>query len=454
MGKMNKIMAEWTMLWATLLFAMLASCSSDSSVAGILIETNTGNKVLIETNTGHGMARVMISVDDFGISEGDTLQLSRTERDTVGDTIHITSYYTEDVVNAIDMALGYVSMDSIPALDYDSLTIVPVVGESRSIAMDVIAEEGVTYRIDSVGVAVDSSVAEIVQVALELPEGFEDLSSVDEIFKDMPFSIRVEKAVNSPCLVDANGGIVMLEGSASDSLLYWGRMDQVIFAKDGTVKFDLLNNCTRYKDSVTLARHVNHFDDLDESIVAERFSGQKNVLGGNALWLDSTDSWKMIEDFEPFTNNGTQMSASIWIKMKAEEQVEDYTRILSAKNDKVGFAVQQRADRTAINLRIDAGEEHYNQIFGTAEALDGTWHNYAFRINKDSVTIFLDGMLIQKAAYESGDGFEGVVNPTIGADRPNLVGGLDEIFFFDGNQSENWLRLFYALQKQASVDLE
>lgn len=174
MGKMNKIMAEWTMLWATLLFAMLASCSSDSSVAGILIETNTGNKVLIETNTGHGMARVMISVDDFGISEGDTLQLSRTERDTVGDTIHITSYYTEDVVNAIDMALGYVSMDSIPALDYDSLTIVPVVGESRSIAMDVIAEEGVTYRIDSVGVAVDSSVAEIVQVSLELPEGFED----------------------------------------------------------------------------------------------------------------------------------------------------------------------------------------------------------------------------------------------------------------------------------------
>lgn len=657
-------------LTAFLLFmAMLfAACSSDSGVAGILIETNTGNKVLIETNTGNGLARVMISVADFGISEGDTLQLSCTERDTIGDTVFTSTAYLEKVVSEANIAAGLVSMDSVPAQDYDSLTIVPVKGDARSIAIDLSAEEGETYRIDgegkianivvehlsgnsyfseflfvsvddfglktgdsvqisgrketlygdtlvvndcefnvvadppsvasgmlagffvpqglynkvtiisggkkrnlalsfelyddgdfyldstgakSVGVSFESvhegaasayfsmeysqgakagdtlqfsapvsrklkgdsvlvltkffehelteedvaaktvfleglpegyykgfafkskessgggsrteftlskdkkvfvysgGFEEVGDVTVSLPEGFEDLSSVDESFKDMPFPVRFEKSMNLPCLVDADGNEILLEKSSSDSLLYWGRMDQIVFAEDGSIKFDLLNNCNRYKDSVSLARHVNHFDDLDESIVAERFSGNKYVLGGNALWLDSTDSWKMIEDFEPFTNNGTRMSASIWIKMKAEEQVEDYTRILSAKNDKVGFAVQQRADRTAINLRIDAGEEHYNQIFGTAEALDGTWHNYAFRINKDSVTIFLDGMLIQKAAYESGDGFEGVVNPTIGADRPNLVGGLDEIFFFDGNQSENWLRLFYALQKQA-----
>lgn len=675
MGKMKRIMVKWMMFWAALFFTMLSACSSDSSVAGILIETNTGNKVLIETNTGNGLARVMISVADFEISEGDTLQLSRTERDTVGDTVFTSTAYLEKVVSEANIAAGHVSMDSVPAQDYDSLTILPVKGDVRSIAIDLSAEEGETYRIDDKGITnlivsqtiklhssdypvdssekkiahvffdaktfdmnislkckyeefrndsliiydggfglhrdsveyavgildfewkmaggqicdsavvsngdgdertvyihfelgdcaayyVDSTGAKCVEtsykeitegnasayfdlrpldrkigdtikvsvpvarslkndtiystlsvinyvldsaavanglvkvdhlpeipggshwwvnitdeggfwsdfalkdgettfiyadsigdgktipVTVSLPEGFEDLSSADEPFKDMPLPIRLEKPATKACLVDALGRVIPLQKSEGDSLLYWGSLKEVVFSESGTLSFDLLNNCY-YDDwgkpvgdtAVVLSRHTESFDSL---------TGSKNEgILGNALWLDSTDSWKMIEDFEPFTNNGTQMSASIWIKMKAEEQVEDYTRILSAKNDKVGFAVQQRADRTAINLRIDAGEEHYNQIFGTAEALDGTWHNYAFRINKDSVTIFLDGMLIQKAAYESGDGFESVVNPTIGADRPNLVGGLDEIFFFDGSQSENWLRLFYALQKQA-----
>lgn len=671
-------------LTAFLLFmAMLfAACSSDSGVAGILIETNTGNKVLIETNTGNGLARVMISVADFDISEGDTLQLSRTERDTVGDTVFTSTAYLEKVVSEANIAAGLVSMDSVPAQDYDFLAILPVKGDVRSIAIDLNAEEGETYRIDDKGITnlivsqtiklhssdypVDSSekkiehvffdaktfdmntlfkckyeefrndsliiydasfghnadsseyalgildfewkmaggqicdsavvsngdgdertiyvhfelgncaayyvdstgakcvetshkeitegnasayfdlrpfdrkigdtikvsvpvarslkndtiystlsvvnhvldsadvanglvkvnalpeipkgywavditdegmfwsnfalndgemffvfvgeyesngYTKVIPVTVSLPEGFEDLSSADEPFKDMPLPIRLEKPATKACLVDALGRVIPLQKSEGDSLLYWGSLKEVVFSESGTLSFDLLNNCY-YDDwgkpvgdtAVVLSRHTESFDSL---------TGSKNGgILGNALWLDSTDSWKMIEGFEPFTNNGTQMSASIWIKMKAEEQVEDYTRILSAKNDKVGFAVQQRADRTAINLRIDAGEEHYNQIFGTAEALDGTWHNYAFRINKDSVTIFLDGMLIQKTAYESGDGFEGVVNPTIGADRPNLVGGLDEIFFFDGSQTENWMRLFYALQKQASVDLE
>lgn len=438
-----------------LFMAMLfAACSSDSGVAGILIETNTGNKVLIETNTGHGMARVMISVDDFGISEGDTLQLSRTERDTVGDTIHITSYYTEDVVNAIDMALGYVSMDSVPALDYDSLTIVPVEGESRSIAVEVIAEEGVTYRIDSVGVVVDSSVAEIVQVALELPEGFEDLSSADETFKDMPFSIRVEKAVNSPCLVDANGSVIVLEKGKSDSLLYWGRMDQVVFAEDGSIKFDLLDNCNLQKDSVALAHRALHLDDADLSEgAAARIENAEGVLG-NALWLDSTDSWKMIEGFEPFTNNGTQMSASIWIKADSASQAtpgRSYTRILSAKKDSVAFILQQRSNQAAVNLRIDArhdGVGVYNTGYGSARILDGTWHNYSFTIRGDSVFTYVDGVSHSKDQFENGGDFSTCTNPAIGGDKPNLVGGLDEIFFFDGSQSENWMRLFYALQKQ------
>ncbi|MCQ2321704.1 MAG: hypothetical protein MJZ91_10330, partial [Bacteroidales bacterium] len=137
------------LLFMTMLFV---ACSSDSGVAGILIETNTGNKVLIETNTGHGMARVMISVVDFGISEGDTLQLSRTERDTVGDTVFTSTAYLEKVVSEANIAAGHVSMDSVPAQDYDSLTILPVKGDIRSIAIDLNAEEGETYRIGDKGI--------------------------------------------------------------------------------------------------------------------------------------------------------------------------------------------------------------------------------------------------------------------------------------------------------------
>lgn len=659
------------LLFMTMLFA---ACSSDSSVAGILIETNTGNKVLIETNTGNGLARVMISVADFEISEGDTLQLSRTERDTVGDTIFTSTAYLEKVVSEANIAAGSVSMDSVPAQDYDSLTILPVKGDVRSIAIDLNAEEGETYRIDgegkianivvehlsgnsyfseflfvsvddfglktgdsvqisgrketlygdtlvvndceftvvadspsvasgmlagffvpqglynkvtiisggkkrnlalnfelyddgdfyldstgakSVGVSFESvhegaasayfsmeysqgvkagdtlqfsapvsrklkgdsvlvftkffehelteedvaaktvfleglpegyykgfafkskessgggsrteftlskykkvfvysgGFEEVGDVTFSLPEGFEDLSSTDESFKDMPFPVRFEKTMNAPCLIDDDGNEILLENSYADTLLYWGRMDQVVFANDGSVKFDVLNNCNRYKDSVTLARHVNHFDDLDESIVAERFSGNKYVLGGNALWLDSTDSWKMIEGFEPFTNNGTQMSASIWIKADSASQATpgtSYTRILSAKKDSVAFILQQRGNQAAVNLRIDArhdGEGVYNSTYGTARILDGTWHNYSFTIRGDSVFTYVDGVSHSKDQFENGGDFSTCTNPAIGGDKPNLVGGLDEIFFFDGSQSENWMRLFYALQKQA-----
>ncbi len=681
MGKMNKIMAEWTMLLATLLFAMLAACSSDSSVAGTIIETNTGNKVLIETNTGNGFARVLISVTDFEISEGDTLQLSRTERDTVGDTVFTSTAYLEKVVSEANIAAGHVSMDSVPAQDYDSMTILPMKGDVRSIAIDLNAEEGETYRIGDKGITnlivsqtiklhssdypvdsnekkiehvffdaktfdmnislkckyeefrndsliiydgefglhrdsveyavgildfewkmaggricdsaivsgsdsvnrtvyvhfelgdctayyVDSTGAKCVEtsykeitegnasayfdlrpldrkigdtikvsvpvarslkndtiystlsvinhvldsaavanglvkvdhlpeipggshwwvnitdeggfwsdfalkdgettfiyadsigngktipVTVSLPEGFEDLSSADEPFKDMPLPIRLEKPATKACLVDALGRVIPLQKSEGDSLLYWGSLKEAVFSESGTLSFDLLNNCY-YDDwgkpvgdtAVVLSRHTESFDSL---------TGSKNEgILGNALWLDSTDSWKMIEGFEPFTNNGMQMSASIWIKADSASQAtpgRSYTRILSAKKDSVAFILQQRGNQAAVNLRIDArhdGVGVYNTGYGTARILDGTWHNYSFTIRGDSVFTYVDGVSHSKDQFENGGDFSTCTNPAIGGDKPNLVGGLDEIFFFDGSQSENWMRLFYALQKQA-----
>ncbi len=670
-------------LTAFLLFmAMLfAACSSDSSVAGILIETNTGNKVLIETNTGNGFARVMISVADFEISEGDTLQLSRTERDTVGDTVFTSTAYLEKVVSEANIAAGHVSMDSVPAQDYDSLTIFPAKGDVRSIAIDLNAEEGETYRIDDKGITnliistthrthssdypVDSSEmkiehvffdaktfdanasfkckyeefrndsliiydgefglhrdsveyavgildfewkmaggricdsaivsgsdsvnrtvyvhfelgdctayyvdstgakcvetsykeitegnasayfdlrafdrkigdtikvsvpvarsikndtvysttsvinhvldstdvanglakvehlpeipsgshwlvnitdegffwsdfalkdgettfihadsianAKVIPVNVTLPDGFEDLSSADESFKDIPLPIRLEKPATKACLVDALGRVIPLQKSEGDSLLYWSSLKEVVFSESGTLSFDLLNNCY-YDDwgkpvgdtAVVLSRHTESFDSL---------TGSKNEgILGNALWLDSTDSWKMIEGFEPFTNNGTQMSASIWIKADSASQATpgtSYTRILSAKKDSVAFILQQRGNQAAVNLRIDArhdGEGVYNSTYGTARILDGTWHNYSFTIRGDSVFTYVDGVPLSKDQFENGGNFSTCTNPAIGGDEPNLVGGLDEIFFFDGSQSENWMRLFYALQKQA-----
>lgn len=675
MDKRKKSIVDLVPLVALLatLVAFVA-CSNDSVVAGTLIETNTGNKVLIETNTGHGTACLLFSVSGLGISEGDTLQISRTLRDTVGDTMFASTEYLEKVATEANIAAGHVSMDSVPAQDYDSLTILPAKGGARSFAIDLNAEEGETYHIDgegkianivvehlsgnsyfseflfvsvddfglktgdsvqisgrketlygdtlvvndceftvvadspsvasgmlagffvpqglynkvtiisggkkrnlalnfelyddgdfyldstgakSVGVSFESvhegaasayfsmedsegakagdtlqfsapvsrklkgdsvlvltkffehelteedvaaktvfleglpegyykgfafksressgggsrteftlskdkkvfvysgGFEEVGDVTVSLPANFEDLSSADESFKDMPFPVRFEKSMNLPCLVDADGNEILLEKSYSDSLLYWGRMDQVIFAKDGTVKFDLLNNCNRFKDTVTLARYANHFDNLDETIVAERFSGTKNVLGGNALWMDSTDKWIIIDDFEPFTNDGTQMSASIWIKADSASQAtpgRNYTRILSAKKDSVAFILQQRGNQAAVNLRLDArhdGKGVYNATYGSARILDGEWHNYSFTIRGDSVFTYVDGVILGKDQFENGGDFSTCTNPAVGGDSPNLVGGLDEVFFFDGSQSENWMRLFYALQAQA-----
>lgn len=666
-----------------LLLAMLAVGCSESSVAGTIIETNTGNKVLIETNTGNGFARVMVSVTDFKISEGDTLQISRTLRDTVSDTVFASTEYLEKVATEANIAAGHVSMDSVPAQDYDSLTILPAKGGARSFAIDLNAEEGETYRISDKGTTnltvsttlrthssdypVDSSemkiehvffdaksfgtntflkckyeefrndsliiydasfghnadsseyalgildfewkmaggqicdsavvsngdgdertiyvhfelgncaayyvdstgakcvetshkeitegnasayfdlrpfdrkigdtikvsvpvarslkndtiystlsvvnhvldsadvanglvkvnalpeipkgywavditdegmfwsnfalddeettfvfvgkyesngYTKVIPLTVSLPEGFGDLSSADESFRDMPLPIRLEKPATKACLVDPLGRIVSLRKSEGDSLLYWGSLMEVVFSENGSLTFDLLNNCY-YEDwgklvgdtTVVLSRHTESFDNLPAS--------QNEGALGNALWTDSTDKWILINDFEPFTNDGTQMSASIWIKADSASQAtpgKSYTRILSAKKDSVAFILQQRGNQAAVNLRLDArhdGEGVYNTTYGTARILDGEWHNYSFTIRGDSVFTYVDGVTLSKDQFENGGDFSTCTNPAVGGDSPNLVGGLDEVFFFDGSQSENWMRLFYALQAQA-----
>ena len=678
---------------AVCMLAFFAACSNTSSTdsAGILIETNTGNKVLIETNTGSGTARILVLTESLDIAEGDTLQLSRTVRDTIGDTVFTSKAFLEEIAGNANIVMGYVAFDSVPALEYDSLTILPAKGNAISIALDLNAEDGKTYRVDDNGATnitvketknsyrydypedstknkidhvffdtksfglkgesfitfdckrevlrgdslivydsgfglrveeyeadmgitdfgifdsdldlalqggkicssafvetedgkkkiplqfelgncpnyfVDSTGAKCVEVSdketnegsanayfdfrdldrkigdtlkiktlmdrtlkdntvystfgvirhvldsvdvasglikmenlpevpegswgvfitdegmfsstftlkkgettfvyassytnvseisVKFPDGFEDLSSVNETFEDMPLPIRLEKQVARPCLVDANRNMVALEKSEGDSLLYWGRLDQVVFAADGSLKFDLLDSCYRDKEAeVELSRRTLHLDNekISEAAFAQFETTGMKAPFGRALWTDSTDKGTLINDFEPFSENGSRMSASIWIKGDSASQAtlpedKNYTRLLSCKKDSVGFILQQRANQGAVNLRLDArtnGKGVYNSTFGSARILDGVWHNYSFTIRGDSVFIFTDGVKIGTEKFDSGEGFAVCQNPTIGYEGRNFVGGIDEIFFFDGTQSENWMRLFYALQ--------
>ncbi len=681
-----------TALFASCVLSFIGCGNSSSDAAGIFIETNTGNKVLIETNTGSGMARVMVIIDDLQISEGDTLQLSRTVRDTVGDTVFTSSEYLEEIADNADIVLGYVTIDNIPALNYDTLTILPAKGSAISIALNLDAEDGETYRIDDKGVTsitvkdtkrfyssdypedstknkinqvffdtksfglkgesfiscnckkevfrgdslivydagfglrvepyetdmgiayfgifdsdldltlqggkicdsilvktdgskktipihfelgncpnylIDSTGAKCVdisekevtegnarayfdfrdldrkigdtlkiktvldrtlknntvystfgvikhvldstdaangliklenmpeapegpwsvfitdegmfwaefplkkdetifafasnytnvsEISVKLPDGFEDLSSADETFKDMPLPIRLEKQATRPCLVDANRNVIALEKSDGDSLLYWGRLDQVNFSANGSLNFDLLDSCYRDKGpEVELSRRTLHLDNekVSDAAFAKFKSGEMRAALGGALWTDYTDTWMLVNDFDPFTENGRLMSASIWIKGDSISQAtlpegKSYTRLLSCKKDSVGFILQQHANQAVVNLRLDTranGKGVYNSTYGKARILDGDWHNYSFTIRGDSVFTYADGVKIEVAKFDSGLGFSACKNPAIGYER-NFVGGMDEIFFFDGTQSINWMRLFYALQKR------
>lgn len=416
--------------------AFLLSCSNSDSVnsAGTIIETNTGHKTL---------ARLFISTKALDLQSGDSLLITQTTKDTVGDTIYVFNFRSIEIIDSLDVTAGVMMLDSIPIGNYDSVSIHSVAGDVRDVAVDWNVIESETNFDEALEISDGGT------FSLSLLEDFMDLVNVDEIFNDVPFAVILSNEIENPCLMDSRGDMILLDSTSADSIqiTYWGVMPQVFFSESGTIDFDVFAGCQESRDlNLTLGRLVEHFDDASPSEVALASNPEITSLYGNSRWTDSTDNWFLINNFEPFVDSYS-MATSIWINMKNDQQPETYMRILSAKKDSIGFIVQQRADRTAINLRIDAGSnEAYNQIFGTADILDGTWHNYSFRLSKDSVTIFADGVLIQKEAYISGAGFEVAINPAVGGE-PNLVGGIDEIFFFDGSQSDHWMRLFYALQK-------
>lgn len=384
------------------------------------------------------------------VAVGDTLRFGApVSRRLEGDSIITVTNVVEYRLSEEDVSSKVLLLEKIPEGYYKGFV---VSNQKSTVTYDLdlnISAENKSF------VYSDKNASAVESIEVKLPEGFEDLSAVDESFKDMPIPVRTKKRLGNPCLVDSRGGVVLLEATSADSLLYWGRMDQVVFTENGTLKFDLLDSCNGKKDSVSLARRVEHFDNSVLSEIASARFDQMDAAFGGALWTDSTDNWYMINNFEPFTKDGYQMSTSVWIKADSASQPapgKNYTRILSAKKDSVGFIIQQRADHPAVNVRIDArkdGKGVYNSAYGNAWILDGEWHNYSLTIRGDSLYTYADGEVVSKNKFENGSGFSTCTNPAVGYEKNNLVGGLDEIFFFDGSQTENWMRLFFALQKQA-----
>ena len=420
--------------------AFFAGCSNTSSTdsAGILIETNTGNKAV---------ARILVSTENLDVVAGDTVVVFKASADTVGDTLYVDTVDYRHVATSIECASGVMALDSLPVGDYESVSVHPLEGDVRSVAVSWNVEENST-NIDR---ALEAEFKGAV--ALVLPEDFEDLASSDEVFEDMPFAVRLPD-VKNPCLLDADGNMMRLSraeladaptAKASDSAVYWGVLPQVAFDESNAMSLDVVESCqSSDRIDLALARHVEHFDSFEPSEAVLATGNELASVLGNSRWVDSTDNWFYIPDFKPFSEDGYYMGLSIWFNIDSM-QVSEYAQIISAKNDSTGFALQKRGATGAVNLRLDTRTGAYNALFGRANGvLDGTWHNYSFKIHGDSVTTFIDGTLLESRQFDSGEGFAAAFNPTIG--YGGIRGGVDEVFFFDGTQSNNWMRLFYALQ--------
>ncbi|MBQ3720606.1 MAG: hypothetical protein II850_06400 [Fibrobacter sp.] len=419
--------------------AGIIGCSNTSSsdTAGIFIETNTGNKQT---------ARIAVSTASLDLSAGDTIVIHKETTDTVGDTAYVSIVNLQRIADSIECVSGIMVIDSIPVGLYDSVQIHPVSGKVRSASVNwSIAAD--TLNFDT---ALDASFDGVV--AFALPQGFEDLANADEKFDNMPIAVRIE-GLNKPCLQDFDGNVILLDRSKGDTTLYWGVLPQVIFNDNGEIQLDIISNCQATNDlNLALGRHAEHFDDFEASETAQTSGLALTSVMGGARWTDSTDNWTYIGNFEPFVD-GNSIALSIWFKMDST-QANNYTQIVSAKKDSSGYnstgiTLQQRGTTSAINLRIDAEDGDYNKLVGRADGLlDNEWHNYAFIINGDSVTTFVDGKINTQEVFEHGNGFANV-KQNIAIGGKGARGGIDELFFFDGTQSENWMRLFYALQVTA-----
>ena len=118
------------------------SDSTSGNTAGIIIETNTGNK---------GSARVYVPTELWDLSTGDTVSLEQIHRDTIGDTIFVHENDYRKVADSTSIASGFLLLDSVPEGRYDSVTVYTTEGKIRVFEANMDINEGQMYHLDSTG---------------------------------------------------------------------------------------------------------------------------------------------------------------------------------------------------------------------------------------------------------------------------------------------------------------
>lgn len=473
---------------------LFCACSDDTQTSGLMTETNTGNKVLarIVNEDGAALANERVAIVDtnhfatdapvaYGTSDADgyveldsvksgeyhllvedsaetfatmvrftspkdsdslalgdvvlkksaTMYLAVSARGlALGDTAYIPGTDVFAVVDSSAVRAGVLTLYGIPAGTFRILGEHGAGNLTASFTVDWTFAAGEVV-LDS---ALESNAAESLSITLS------QTYSAPGTILNLPFPVRLASSVEHPCLLDSLGEMILLDSSAAqgDSVLYWGVMPKFLPSASKTIDFKVIGHCQESNAlALPLGRYAQHFD------AAANDSGAL----GKALWLDSASSPYYISGFAPFTGDSA-MTLSLWINADPTSQDTTYTRIIAAKADSSGFTIQQRADRNSVNLRVDTRGGDYNKLFGTAPILDGTWHHYSFRIRGDSVLVEADGAILQKASFNRGNGFSpNIVTPMIGGEDM-LRGGVDEVMFFDGSQSDEWFLAFYELQKR------
>lgn len=382
-------------------FALLFVGCKNSDVAGTLVETNTGNKAC---------AQILISTGALELKRNDTISLKKSYRRIVSD---------------LDAKSGIMLLDSVPVGQYDSLEVRSEKGIfTRKISWTILEDS--TAIDPALGASFNGS------LSISVPQ---EISTAHEIFDSVPAIFSIDASTPKPCLLDDFGNLIRLDRLEnsfvnSDKNFYWGIIPCVQFSDSGTIDMNVIAGCQESDEiSLVLGQRSEHFE-------------------SEILKLDTTNRTFQIPNFYPF-DGSANLGVSFWIRADSSEQIYPYARILGAKKDSAGFSVQQRGARGSVNLRIDTKGGSYNALFGTAEILDGSWHNYAFTIRGDSVKIYADGVEIQAGTFDLPEPFQSLDIPLLGDSERNIIGEIDELIFLSGEQSSNWMRLFYALQANA-----
>ena len=390
----------------TIFFLLLVSCSnSDNNTAGILIETNTGNKQV---------ACILISVKETDLKAGYTITIPETD--------------VNKVIDSLEVLAGVGVIENIPVGTYDSIIVVTPEDSSfvKTIYWNVIAD---TLNYDT-ALHIGQTLKE--QITLKNQAG--NFMNANEDFLNMPVKISVPSRIQNPCLLDINNNLISLIQTTSGNLDtndYFGIFQEITIDRDSSVHYTLLENCQATNEiDLKLARKSVLFDDEENG----------------ALALDSTMYWRLIENFKPFEDD-YNMTVSFNLALKDTQPASEHNiRILSAKADSVGFIFQLSKSKKQLSLRLDTGNDNFlNQVFYYPSVEDENFHSYAACINNGEVTLIMDGEIVLDSTFLVGNGFKTITNPAIGYE-PNFQGTIDDIFFFDGKESKLWLQMFHSLQ--------